>query len=430
MEKAKIMRKNYTNLLLPFFVLFIISLFSKQGFSQFCTLTCIENLQVSLNADCESEINYRTVLQDPDNPFTCTPNGISAYKIIVMTADSVPLISSPTVTCDFIGQTLTVKAQHWLTGNSCWSTIKIEDKIAPRLTCSTAEIWCNESAAPVSEGGTIPLPTVSNICPEECGALTFMFEDNLIPATCLDELAAAGNDAKIERRWTVCDPSGNCSSCTQDIFLRSVSLSEVALPQNVTLSCDDACDISLASCAGEPLLHNLPLSNGNCKINVSFEDVETVQVCQGGSIITRVWTLVNDCTNESLSHTQIIEIRDNIAPSIICPNTKISITANPTPSSCTAVINVPSATISDNCSVEGNILVTTSLYQILEDGSQQLIETLEGRNGGFSQEVPFGTIAIVYTATDDCGNAISNICLLYTSPSPRDATLSRMPSSA
>ena len=29
-----------------------------------------------------------------------------------------------------------------------------------------------------------------------------------------------------------------------------------------------------------------------------------------------------------------------------------------------------------------------------------------------------------------CGLARANICLLYTSPSPRDATLSRMPSSA
>ena len=29
-----------------------------------------------------------------------------------------------------------------------------------------------------------------------------------------------------------------------------------------------------------------------------------------------------------------------------------------------------------------------------------------------------------------CGHAAANICLLYTSPSPRDATLSRMPSSA
>ena len=35
------------------------------------------------------------------------------------------------------------------------------------------------------------------------------------------------------------------------------------------------------------------------------------------------------------------------------------------------------------------------------------------------------TITRTWTATDECNN-----CLLYTSPSPRDATLSRMPSSA
>ena len=33
-------------------------------------------------------------------------------------------------------------------------------------------------------------------------------------------------------------------------------------------------------------------------------------------------------------------------------------------------------------------------------------------------------------ASGECGVTVANTCLLYTSPSPRDATLSRMPSSA
>ena len=33
-------------------------------------------------------------------------------------------------------------------------------------------------------------------------------------------------------------------------------------------------------------------------------------------------------------------------------------------------------------------------------------------------------------AADGAGNGLGTLCLLYTSPSPRDATLSRMPSSA
>ena len=38
--------------------------------------------------------------------------------------------------------------------------------------------------------------------------------------------------------------------------------------------------------------------------------------------------------------------------------------------------------------------------------------------------------AIVNTKNKDLDSRLSRYCLLYTSPSPRDATLSRMPSSA
>ena len=38
--------------------------------------------------------------------------------------------------------------------------------------------------------------------------------------------------------------------------------------------------------------------------------------------------------------------------------------------------------------------------------------------------------ALVESVIDHIGNALEKGCLLYTSPSPRDATLSRMPSSA
>ena len=41
-----------------------------------------------------------------------------------------------------------------------------------------------------------------------------------------------------------------------------------------------------------------------------------------------------------------------------------------------------------------------------------------------------GSLAITLTATDAEDDQLTYTCLLYTSPSPRDATLSRMPSSA
>ena len=44
--------------------------------------------------------------------------------------------------------------------------------------------------------------------------------------------------------------------------------------------------------------------------------------------------------------------------------------------------------------------------------------------------VRYGALVYRDTPEESSGKVISNICLLYTSPSPRDATLSRMPSSA
>ena len=41
-----------------------------------------------------------------------------------------------------------------------------------------------------------------------------------------------------------------------------------------------------------------------------------------------------------------------------------------------------------------------------------------------------GTYTVTYNVSDAAGNAAVEVCLLYTSPSPRDGLLSRMPSSA
>ena len=62
--------------------------------------------------------------------------------------------------------------------------------------------------------------------------------------------------------------------------------------------------------------------------------------------------------------------------------------------------------------------VDVIIYQINENGKKKVFcETKSDEGGRILQEFEL--------SKDDC-----NCCLLYTSPSPRDATLSRMPSSA
>ena len=60
------------------------------------------------------------------------------------------------------------------------------------------------------------------------------------------------------------------------------------------------------------------------------------------------------------------------------------------------------------------------LQRMLEESEDKLIDAIVSDLGRHRSEA-FGA---------DIGPSIVEICLLYTSPSPRDATLSRMPSSA
>ena len=55
-----------------------------------------------------------------------------------------------------------------------------------------------------------------------------------------------------------------------------------------------------------------------------------------------------------------------------------------------------------------------------------LLESLEGKKGQPRLKPPFPAGAGLY----GCPTTVNNVCLLYTSPSPRDRTRSRMPSSA
>ena len=75
-----------------------------------------------------------------------------------------------------------------------------------------------------------------------------------------------------------------------------------------------------------------------------------------------------------------------------------------------------------------------------ENFSEALAKSIANRSDGYIEEMHFGnggtsvdaTGVITYLTPNNSGSnsALYNDCLLYTSPSPRDRTRSRMPSSA
>ena len=64
------------------------------------------------------------------------------------------------------------------------------------------------------------------------------------------------------------------------------------------------------------------------------------------------------------------------------------------------------------------------------DGSGRLTLTGNTSSSGVDSITASGELSLTGAGTGDVTITHSDSCLLYTSPSPRDATLSRMPSSA
>ena len=103
-----------------------------------CVLACNNDVQVSLDGNCEAEITFDMVLEDPD---LLDPD---CYTVEVLTLNDVMIPTSPVVTGSFIGQTLKVRVLN-SENNSCWGYIHIEDKLRPILNCfEDITVSCNE----------------------------------------------------------------------------------------------------------------------------------------------------------------------------------------------------------------------------------------------------------------------------------------------
>ncbi len=354
-----------------------------------CALVCNDNVNVSLpgpNANCQLTITVDMVLED-------LPSCSNPLVVTIMTLQGIPLPTSPTVNASHIGQSFIYSVKETTSGNSCWGTIKVEDKLAPQITgCSDIMLTCLADYRPTTDGGNAPAPTFA-----DCSNIaSISYQDIVNQGTCMSNYVALVN-----RTWTATDVRGNTSTCSQFVTVQRVTLANTTpiCPPNVDLQCGIGSQNTSPAVTGYPKITVggvtypvIPGANNFCEIAASYTD-EVFTPCGGSKKILRTWTIYDWCLSTSpgsgnpWSCIQVIKLVDSTPPVVTCPQ---PIVHNAATAACSGSLNLPAATITDACS-NFTVKVLTPFG------------TVNG-NGGQLLNVPVGTHQITYVATDACGN--------------------------
>ncbi|MEO1625570.1 MAG: hypothetical protein AAFV25_10480, partial [Bacteroidota bacterium] len=410
-------------------------------------LGCHNLINLSLDtANCEATVDSAMILTGS------IPAGSYQVSLFYDIDKTMPVPTSPVVTSVDVGRTIIAVVTNTTSGNSCWGSIKVEDKFILPLECGDGDtISCAASPLPVL-GGTpgFPVPGSAVVTPmanrantfnvvgyDACGDATLVYRDlDIGGSTCGDF------NRVIQRSWTITDAAGNSSDCVDTIYLENLSTAfdaatdcppdwfadrDTANNNEGRLLCQDRRDDSMAGngidtlgwnalpdthrFAGHPSPYDVlyPGSSnvkwfgtgtpeiGACAgVQMTFQDTR-FDVCTSGPSngcfkIIRDWLILDWCTGAVNNCQQIIKVEDNEAP-------VISNIADATVSvdvwRCETDWVAPAPVLTDNCSsapLSYTVNSSAGTVTQLPDGRFRIIGLAPG------------TYDITYNASDCCGN--------------------------
>ncbi|MBK9984535.1 MAG: HYR domain-containing protein [Saprospiraceae bacterium] len=331
-------------------------------------LACKPNVNVSLGLGGYAVLTALTLVNAPAYP-------ANQYDVDIMG----PL--NDTVFCAQLGLDVMVVVTELPTGNSCMSTVHVEDKLKPTLVCTSDTLPCNIDIPSINFESLIEA-VYDNCDPDP--DLWFAYTIQNLPCN------PDGFTQIINVTWTATDQSGNSSTCVDVVYLKKPQISQIMFPANITVSCTNA-NID-PSVTGEPTYNGEPVGS-TCQIVVYHSD-QIVPMCNGSQKILRLWTVMDWCNSGTMTHLQEIRIIDNIPPVLICPN---NVTVSAANNACTAKYTLPQPQVTDACS---NIAMID--IDIFVSGVPGIFSP------GNMVNLGVGTTTITIRATDPCGN--SSMC--------------------
>lgn len=368
-------------------------------------LACNDLVNISLDDNCQVLVTPDMVLEDPRFE--------SRINIKIVTTSGI-VVPNP-ITSTYIGQVLTVHVIDNVNGNSCWSKIKIEDKLAPQITCpSDYTVSC------ANYNYTPPIPNFADACDPSA---TITLIKNVVT-----ELECGRTDGYLairELTYIAKDKYGNTSlPCTFRVYYRSININNITWPANLELSCrtaptypawdtnqngkPDPSETGLPKADGLDLAiytNNNLVTNTYCKVNVTYHDTE-VALCGNTFKVIRDWTVLDWCSGGIRRFTQLISIKDKVPPVVVCAEDQVySIFTSD--HECTADFKVPAPVVVSDCNT-----TTWSIAYLLADkngaapvNGQYIQDNVTFTNNSyFINDLPIGKTWLRYTVTDACDN--------------------------
>src|SRR6185436_12243304 len=120
------------------------------------------------------------------------------------------------------------------------------------------------------------------------------------------------------RTWSLVDNCGNAAADQiQTITVQDNTAPTFTKPADVTIFTNAGCTYDASVTATGDVTNEA--DNCSTGLNATFADAVANGSCQGQKIITRTWSLVDNCSNAAADQIQTITVQDNTAPTFTRP---------------------------------------------------------------------------------------------------------------
>lgn len=323
-------------------------------------LACKGSVQLSLGADGTALVTPAMLLAEPQASY-------ARFKAFANRT------GTNRITCADAGRTIQATVVDTITGQSCWSSVVVEDKLMPVIRCFNDTVSCTFDPFTFNYSR---FATATDNCD---GSPTLRYDLRYEKLNCHPRYTSI-----VHLTWTAVDDYNNVSTCMSDIYFKKASLDSVKFPNDTIVYCPNP----NLSGLNKPTIFGMPI-DPLCEILATHTD-DSIFICGGMYKINRLWVVMDWCRRTNVSRTQQITVADTTSPVITCPP---NVTLATSAVSCSVDYLIPSPSATDACSPSNLIN-----YFVRVDS------TFLARPGN-TITLSLGRHTMNYIAIDPCGNS-------------------------